>query len=126
MTSGEHFLEAELRRQLSEREAAEAITQAVRGAEEDKRRQHKHGETTKGHISTLGAVGKLLTSHWDMQQQSLSGDGTHQQTHPDRTSNTTTPPNELISQICSMGFREDQVNDDDMCFLKLTTTITTH
>ncbi len=111
MTSGEHFLDAELQHQLSEHEATQAITQAVKEAEKAKSRQHQHGETTEGHRPVLGAVGKLLTSPYNLQQQSVSGDRTQQQTQPIGMSNTTTLPNELVSQICSMGFKEDQVND---------------
>ncbi len=81
MTSGEHFLEAELQHQLLEHEATQAITEAVREAEKAKSRQ----------------------------QQSMSGDMTQQHTHPIGMSSTTTPPNELVSQICSMGFQEDEV-----------------
>ncbi len=82
MTSGEHFLEAELQHQLSEHESNQALTEAVREAEKAKSKQ----------------------------QQSMSGNMTQQHTHPIGMSSTT-PPNELLSQICSMGFQEDEVGN---------------
>ncbi len=105
MTSGEHFLEAELQHELSEHEATQAIAQAVREAEQAKStQQQQHGETTERHRPALEAIGKLLTNAYNPLQQSVSGDRTQQQT---------TLPNELaVSQICSMGFKEDQVNNE--------------